>query len=313
MQYRTLGKTGLQVSVIGYGAGPLGGVYGKFSDDEGIEAVRTAIKHGINYIDTAPYYGITKSETLLGKALVSIPRDKYILATKVARYGVDDFDFSATSVVNSVKASMKRLCVDYIDVIQVHDIEFGDLNQVIKETLPALRKLKEDGLVRNIGVTGLPIKALHTITSQTEVDLILSYCHYHLADSSLTQYIPELQKDKIGVVNASILSMGLLTLAGPPSWHPAPQELKDKCKEAAQYCDDKGYDISKLAVKWALKNKDIATNLVGMAKPEEVLQNVATVENSEITADEEKILSEVAKILAPVHGTTWIQGDPKNN
>jgi len=179
--------------------------------------------------------------------------------------------------------------------------------------LPALRKLKEQGIVKHIGVTGLPLKALRTITSQTPVDMMLSYCHYHLADSALTTYIPELKKENIGIVNASILSMGLLTLAGPPKWHPAPQELRNKCQEAAEYCQSKNYNLSKLAVKWVLSNTDIATNLIGMGTPEEVLANVKAVEESAISDAEQVILDEVAKILEPVQGTTWMQGRPENN
>jgi len=272
--------------------------------------VHTAIKHGINYFDTAPYYGIRGSETILGKALSSIPRDKFYVATKVARFGADEFDFSAQATVESVKTSLKLLQVDYIDVIQVHDIEFGDIKQVINETLPTLRKLKEDGLVRHLGVTGLPIKALRTVTSQTDVDMILSYCHYCLNDSSLAQYIPELKAKNIGVVNASPLAMGLLTLSGPQDWHPAPAELKATCKKAAEYCHEHGFDLPKLALKYSVRNKDISTNLVGMKSPKEVLSNISPFE---VSAEEDAMIQKVLEILGPVQGLQWPQGRLENN
>src|SRR6266571_5457070 len=148
MEYRKLGKTGWEVSVLGYGASPLGGVFGKISDQEGIRAVHTAVDLGINFIDVSPYYGLTKAETVLGKALATLPRDRYILATKVGRYGADDFDFSAARVTSSVDESLRRLQVEHIDLIQCHDIEFGSLDQIVHETLPALRKVREQGKVR---------------------------------------------------------------------------------------------------------------------------------------------------------------------
>jgi len=313
MEYHTLGKTGLKVSVIGFGASTLGGAYGDLDEKTGIEAVHVAIESGINYFDTAPYYGALKSERVLGLALRGIPREKYYLATKVGRYGVADFDFSAKTVTQSVHDSLGRLGVDYFDIIQVHDIEFGDIKQVINETLPALHKLKELGLVKYIGVTGLPLKALHTVTSQVEVDIILSYCHYHLADSSLASYIPELKEKNIGIINASFLSMGLLTLSGPPAWHPAPANLKELCKKAAEHCKSRGSDISKLATKFALANKDIATNLLGLSTPEQVKAAIEAVVNSKITEEEQAILNEVADILKPVQGLTWPSGLPENN
>ena len=109
MQYRPLGKTGWDVSVLSLGASPLGSVFRDLDAREGIRTVHFAIDQGINFIDVSPYYGLTKAETVLGKALKEIPRDKFILATKVGRYGVDDFDFSPARVVASVEQSMKRL------------------------------------------------------------------------------------------------------------------------------------------------------------------------------------------------------------
>jgi len=111
MKYRVLGKTGWKVSVLGFGAAPLGGTHGAFSEKEGVRAVHAAVDLGINFIDVAPYYGLTMAETVLGKALKDISREKFYLATKVGRYGSEDkdFDFSAERVTRSVDESLKRL------------------------------------------------------------------------------------------------------------------------------------------------------------------------------------------------------------
>lgn len=145
MTYNELGKTGLRVSALGFGASSLGGVFHDIREAEGIEAVHVAVEGGINFIDVSPYYGHYKAEAVLGKALRDIPRDRYILSTKVGRYGkdgVNTWDYSARRAVESVYESMERLGVDYIDLINVHDIEFADLRQVAEETLPTLVELR---------------------------------------------------------------------------------------------------------------------------------------------------------------------------
>ena len=211
MEYRELGQTGLKVSALSFGASSLGNVFRKVNEAEGIRTVHMCLDSGINLIDVSPYYGLTLAETVLGKALKEIPRDRYYLATKVGRYGEDTFDFSAGRVTASVDESLRRLNVEYVDIIQCHDIEFGDLNQVVNETIPALRRLQETGKVRFVGITGLPLKAFEIVAEQTAVDTILSYCRYSLNDTALANKLPYFHAKGIGVISASPLSMGLLT------------------------------------------------------------------------------------------------------
>src|SRR5574344_464258 len=161
MQYRELGKTGMRLSAISYGASSLGGVFHDFDEQRGIQSVFTAIEAGINFIDVSPYYGYYKAETVLGKALKQIPRDKYYLSTKVGRYGENGhntWDYSANRVTRSVYESMDRLNIDYIDIINVHDIEFSDLHQVVEETLPALVQLRDKGIVKHVVITDLQLE-----------------------------------------------------------------------------------------------------------------------------------------------------------
>ena len=130
MQYNEIGKTGMRVSNLSFGASSLGGVFHGIREDEAIEAVHTAVNGGINFIDVSPYYGHLKAETVLGKALKDIDRKKYFLSTKVGRYGKDGvnyWDYSAKRAKESVYESMERLNVDHIDLINVHDIEFANL------------------------------------------------------------------------------------------------------------------------------------------------------------------------------------------
>lgn len=285
MEYRKLGKTGLEISNLSFGASSLGSVFHATKEDSSIQAVETAIEGGINFIDVSPYYGHYKAETVLGKALQRIPRDKYYLSTKVGRYGkdgVNTWDYSTKRATESVYESMDRLHVDYIDIINVHDIEFqaalpGGLEKVCQETLPALVELKEKGLVGHVGITDLQLKNLKWVIDHTPegtVESVLNFCHYCLNDDELVDYLDYFEARGIGVINASPLSMGLLTLRGVPDWHPAPKALVEACAQAACYCQEQNYPIEKLAIQYSVNNPRIASTLFSSANPDNVKRNI---------------------------------------
>jgi L-galactose dehydrogenase len=308
MEHQTLGRTGLRVSALAYGASPLGGAFGDVSDADGARCVHAAIDGGINFVDVSPYYGLTKAETVLGKALVDIKRDRYFLATKVGRYDSAEFDFSAERVTRSVDESLARLRVEHIDLIQCHDIEFGDLQQVIDETLPALRKLRDNGKVRFIGVTGYPLNIFRTVLDASEVDTILSYCHYALNDTTLASLLPYLKKKGVGIINAAPLSMGLLSHGGPQPWHPASREMKETCARAVKFCEQRGVEIERLAIQFAVANPDIATTVVGTASADQIKRNIEWANSR----PDEAMIAEVREILKPIQDQTWPTGRPEN-
>ncbi|XP_014231901.1 L-galactose dehydrogenase-like isoform X1 [Trichogramma pretiosum] len=314
MEYRPLGKTGLLVSKLSLGCGTLGCHYGKYNEEEAIETVRTAIRKGINYIDTAYWYGQGQSETVLGKALKGIPRAAYYIATKVGRYELDYermFDFSVSETRKSVARSLKLLQLDYVDVIQVHDVEFApSLHVVTTETLPELSRQVRDGKARFIGVTGYPVSVLKECIEQCNIriSLILSYARYTLIDDTLCEYMHFFRENNIGVINAAAPSMGLLTNKGPPEWHPASKMVKQLCKEAGQYCQERGIELGKLAVWHSLQCPDFATNLIGMQNLKDLEMNLNTL-NHGITDEEEKTLSFIKeKYLSKIVEKHW-EGD----
>lgn len=311
MKYRTLGRTGLEVSILGFGGSSLGGAFRDVDESEGIRTVHVAIDSGINLIDTAPFYGLTKAETVLGRALREIPREKYLLATKVARYSYKekDFDFSADRVTRSVDESLARLGVDYVDFIQVHDMEFGSIEQIIHETIPALRKVQAAGKARFVGITCLPVKLFRQVIEQVEVDQVQSYCHYCLNDTALAGLLPLFQEKGIAVFNSAPLAMRLLSDEGTPDWHPASPEVKARCAEAARYCRECGSSLAKLALQFSVANPDIPTSIVGTANPARILQNIREIEEP---LDGE-LLAGVLEILKPIHNLTWQSGRPENN
>lgn len=308
MEYHEIGKTGMKVSALSFGASSLGAVFHEINEPRAIEAVHVAVEEcGMNFIDVSPYYGHYKAETVLGKALREIPRDKYYLSTKVGRYGkdgVNTWDYSAKRATESVYESMERLGIDYIDLINVHDIEFADLRQVADETLPALADLKEKGLVGHVGITDLQPENIKWVVEHTPdgmVETIMNFCHYTLNDDMLVDYLDMFEERGIGVISASPLSMGLLSQRGVPAWHPAPASLVEACRRAADYCSSKGYPIEKLAVQYAVSNPRIATTLFSSANPDNVRRNLQFVEEPM----DENLVKEVRSIIGDQMRVRW--------
>jgi aryl-alcohol dehydrogenase-like predicted oxidoreductase len=283
-------------------------VFHDFREAEGIAAVHAAVDNGINFIDVSPYYGHLKAEIVLGKALKEIARNRYYLSTKVGRYGkegVNMWDYSAKRVTESVYESLERLNVDYVDLINIHDIEFADLEQVCKETLPALVKLRNQGIAKHVGITNLTLRHFKYVIDHVPagtIESVLSFCHYCLNDNALTDYLDYFEERGIGVINASPFSMGLLTERGAPAWHPAAKPLQDICKRASDYCKSKEKSIEQLAMKFSVSNPRIATTLFSTTRTEAVLQNIRWAEDP---LDEE-LLHEVQTILEPRFRDTWL-------
>lgn len=307
MEYREIGRTGMKVSALSFGASSLGSVFRETKEGEAVAAVHTAVDSGMNFIDVSPYYGHYKAETVLGKALREIKRDKYYLSTKVGRYGkdgVNTWDYSARRATESVYESMERLGVDHIDLINVHDIEFADLHQVVDETLPALVALRDKGVVGHVGITDLQLENLQWVIDHVApgtVENILNFCHFTLNDDKLLDYLDYFEQRGIGVINASPLSMGLLSRRGVPAWHPAPKSLVDACRRAVEYCDAKGYPIEKLAMQYSLSEPRIATTLFSSANPENVAKNIAFVSEQ----PDWELIGEVKRIIGDQQRVSW--------
>lgn len=304
MKIVSLGNTGIQVPVLAMGAASLGSIYHPVSQQQANETVSAALENGVNYFDVAPYYGLTKAETALGKALQGVPRHQYTLATKVGRYGDSLWDFSREATLRSIDESLSRLGTDYIDVIQCHDIEYGDIPQLLDEALPVLRELKASGVVRHIGITGYQLNLLEQVACEQKVDTVMAYCTWTLQDRRLGDVARRLNQAGIGVLNASPLSMGLLTRGGAPQWHPAHQDVQQVCREVSALCDREGVNISQVALQFALTTAaehGIATTVIGTASAENMLDNVRW---SDQPLNDE-LLAQIDALMAPVLNIGW--------
>lgn len=310
MKTRTLGRTGLQLPILGFGASSLGQEFRSVTIDEALRSVRVALDNGMHLIDTSPFYGRGMSEVLLGVALKGVPRDSYLLCTKLGRYDLGHFDFSARRVAESVDVSLHRLGTDHLDIMLCHDIEFVPMQQIVDETLPALKRIQKSGKVRYIGFSGYPQKIFRFICDQAEVDCILSYNQYTLQNTRLAdESIPYLKSKGVGVMNAGPFSARLLTNAPLPAWLKEPESVKNAARKAAELCAARGVDIAKLALQFSVRNPDISTTIAGSANPDNIRNWARWVEEP---LDEE-LLAGVQQIFAPVKNLGHKEGLPENN
>ncbi len=309
VQTRTLGQTGLELPILSFGASSLGQEFRQVNLEEALQSVRTALDCGMHFIDTSPFYGRGMSEVMLGIALREIPRDSYLLGSKLGRYAGAHFDFSAKRVNESVDISLERMGVDHLDIMLCHDIEFVDMQQIVDETLPALRKEQEKGKVRFIGVSGYPMKMFRFILDQTDLDVVLSYNHYTLQNTMFGDLVPYLKEKNVGIMNAAPFSARLLTNATLPPWHKATSLVRETAAKAAAHCAAHGVDIAQLALQFSIANPDMTTCVTGSANPQRVRQ---WAEWSRMPLDTQ-LLADVQKILEPIHNWFYIEGRPENN
>ena len=310
MKIRPLGRTGLEVPILSFGASSLGQEFRPVALDEALASVKVALAGGITLIDTSPFYGRGMSEVLLGLALQGVPRHDYLLCTKLGRYDLAHFDFSARRVAESVDVSLHRLGTDHLDIVLCHDIEFVPMQQIVDETLPALRKARDQGKLRFIGFSGYPQKIFRFICDQADVDCVLNYNQYTLQNTRFAdETMPFLKERGIGVMNAGPFSARLLTDATLPPWLKEPEEVKAAARRAADLCRARGSSIAKLALQFSLANPDIATTVAGSASP----ANIRAWTTWAAEPLDEELLRDVQAIFAPVRNVGHVEGLPQNN
>lgn len=310
MKHNLLGKTGLRVSALSFGASALGGVYGQVDEAEAIRAVHAALDLGINYFDVSPAYGATRSETVLGQALKGIARDRYYLSTKVGKYtqpggyGEDTLDYSRARIRASLEESARRLGTDYFDLIHIHDIEYQGCQHAewaLGEGLAAVRELQREGRLGAVSFGIYPMDLWHRIFNDYEVDAALVHNHYCLNDTRLLELLPMAKARGIGIINGSPFGSGLLTDRGPADWHPANATERSLFAQAAKFCQQQGTPISKLALQFSSQHPELPTTLFSSARPESVRRNVQWHEEP----FDPDLLVAVRRILAPVLNQQW--------
>ena len=312
MNKRILGNTGIELPILSFGASSLGAEFRSITLEEAMLSTQTAIELGMNFIDTSPFYGRGMSEILLGIGLKGIPREQYLLGSKLGRYSDIHFDFSAKRVAESVHVSLKRLGTDYLDVLLLHDVEFVPLEQIWQETLPAVLELKKQGKVRAVGFSCYPLKTFNAVLDHVEdhIDCVLSYNRYTLQNTTyVDELLPRLIAKKIGAINAGPFSARLLTNSELPAWLKEPEPVKAAARAAAKLCAGRGVDIAQLALQFSCENPCLTTTIAGSANPANIRKWSEWLEEP----IDRELLAEVLALFAPVKNLGHLEGLPENN
>jgi L-galactose dehydrogenase len=310
MELRPLGRTGLNVTAVAFGTGSLGEMYGRLDEADALRLVGQVIDAGINLIDTSPYYG--SAEERLGKALTPSLRDRVILSTKAGRYGFSDFDFSPARIRASLEHSLRVLGTDYVDIFQLHDVEFVHLGPVLTDGFGELAALRDEGKCRFIGMTGYPVSTIQRVIRETDVDVILTHNKGSLLDDSIREELAPVAEERgVGLLNAAAVALGLLTARGTniqidPPW-PAPVEAA--AKKMVALAAELGIDIAFLANQYAIQCTGTAATVVGAG----TWSHVRSAIDAADTPIDEEILGRFLALRPPAGSRRWSMGLPENN
>ncbi|NEB02881.1 aldo/keto reductase [Streptomyces sp. SID13726] len=299
MRRNQLGTTGVQVTELGFGGGPLGGLYAPLDDETAAGALEAAWDSGIRYFDTSPHYGIGHSERRVGALLQDRPREEFTLSTKVGRLLVPQdpegrmdesfavpathrrvWDFTRDGVRRSVEDSLERMGVDRVDVLFLHDAE-GRFEDALREGFPALAELRAQGLVGAIGAGMYHPGKLTRLVKETDVDVVMLSGRYTLLDqSALDEFLPACTDRGVSVLAASVFNSGLLATARPAEgatfdYLPAAPELVRRAHRVANVCEAYGVTLPELAMAFPLRHPAVAGIVVGMRTADEVRRNTA--------------------------------------
>lgn len=327
MEYRPFGKTGLDVSAIGFGCWELGGSYGHFDEGEVIAAIHKAMDLGINCFDTAEGYGMGKSEALLARGLGNRRKD-VILVTKVG-IGYSDSgrekgrDSRRERIMESVEKSLQFLNTDYLDVYLIH---WPDRHVPFDEPMRALDDLVQQGKVRFVGLSNFKAEEIDTCMQTRRVDV--GQYGYHMFDRRMEKDVfSYCGENGIGMMGYGSLAHGLLagafdedTTFDEKDWRSRgglfnmplfteenfPRNLK-VVEELKQVAQDRGKEVYHLALRWVLSNPVISTALVGARKPEEVELNMGALDLTLSEGDLQAIDAVFEKYGVDTQPDIWVE------
>ena len=302
LEKKILGKSGLEVTRVGLGCAAIGGLYGDIPEDQALEVVHRALSLGLNFLDTAPLYGYGKSEMRLGKALAGIPRDRFVLATKVGRLlvpkemGSTDqdgqwgdpppvrplFDFSYDAVMRSFEESLKRLKLDRIDILHIHDPD-NHYEQAIRGAYPALDKLRGQGAIRAVSAGMNQSEMLARFAREGDFDCFLLAGRYSLLEQgALDELFPLCEQKNIGVMLGGTYNSGILAKKLQPGakydYADAPPEILERARRLQAVASRYEVSLKAAASQFALAHPVVATIIPGTRVPDRVDENLNVVQ-----------------------------------
>jgi D-threo-aldose 1-dehydrogenase len=297
MKTNRIGRSTVEVTELGFGGGPLGGLFTPLDEDTAAGALAAAWDGGIRYYDTSPHYGIGQSERRIGEFLRG--RTGFTLSTKVGRLlepqepagRMDEFfqvpathrrvwDFSGDGIRRSVEDSLSRMGADRVDMLFLHDAEHH-FEWALRDGYPALARLREEGVVGAVGAGMYDTGMLTRLVRETDIDAVMLSGHYTLLEqSALDTLLPACAERGVSVLAASIFNSGLLATPRPGhdarfDYEPASAEMLRRAHRIADVCEAHGVTLPQAAMAFPLRHPAVAGIVVGMRTAEEVRRNLA--------------------------------------
>lgn len=297
-QKKNLGSSGLQVTRLGLGCAALGGLYGDIPDEQAHAVVQKALDLGLNLFDTAPLYGSGKSEQRIGHVLRQVPRDSFVLCSKVGRVldpvepGDEDrgqdiydnppplkpvFDFSRDGVMRSFEESLERLQLDRIDVLHIHDPD-NHYEEALRGAYPAIASLREQGLIAGVSAGMNQWEMLADFARNGQFDCFLLAGRYSLLEQhALDELFPLCQEKNIGILAGGTYNSGILakgaTTGAKFNYADAPAHVIDKARRLEQVSERHGVNIKAAASQFALAHPVVTAIIPGTRQPDRVQEN----------------------------------------
>lgn len=294
----------MELPRIGVGTAGFSGIYNEITLYECGNIVDKAITNKFNYFDSSPFYGNGRSEKILGSCLIKYSRDKYFISTKAGSCN-GKYKYGYYDITNTIMNSLKNLKVKYFDMVFIADIDkCVSLDYVLKESLPALLYLKKNGFIRKIGISGILLEQLDYVSSNFNIDCIMTYCCYTLINDTLLKYISKWKSNNIIIVQGGVTSMGLLTPQGPPIWHPASNDIKLYCKKMNEYCNNKNIDIVEKAFYFTYLNKNINIILLGITNVKHLDNYIDWLHRT--YHNNQTHIQTLIKLAKPIHNKLWV-------
>ena len=288
-------KSGLEIPEFGIGTSPFGGLFASVSESAVQEVISTSMALGLNYFDTAPHYGMGSAEQRLGRNIDHLPRNSFIVSTKVGRLIVPSdktndpgwensiaavervFDFSAAGIERSLIESLERLDMDSVEMVFIHDPD-GAANQAITEAYPVLERLRAEGIVKTIGV-GITSNEIPTrFINETDIDVVLIALRYTLLDQSAAEVLlPAALKNGVSIIAGGVFNSGILTdpkVGATFNYEAASPEVLDRAQKIEKFFKERGVVLAQAALQYPMRHPAISAILVGCRNAHEVKSNV---------------------------------------
>lgn len=294
----------IEIGRLGYGAAAVGNLYRAVDDGAARQLLDAAWDNGVRYYDTAPHYGLGLSERRLGEMLRRRPRDEFVVSTKVGRILVPDpdgatrrdddlfevpadhrrvWDFSASGVRRSLEDSLGRLGLDRVDVLYLHDVERsdGDVGEAIDSGIAALARLRDEGLVRAVGIGSSDLGAVERAVRTAAIDLVMLPGRYTLLETPAADVVlPLCQERGVGIVNVAVFNSGLLATSEPDEgshyeYRRVPPDKLQRARDLAGACRELGVDLPTAALQFSARHPAVVSVVVGADTPEQIRENAA--------------------------------------